>query len=111
MRLRGGHGAPQGWSIAEGVSSLGSKADYSLYADVFFVDGTHEWGVALAFDPAAEGWQQVHGVLHAPRAAILRVELYCMLRWRQGAARFDDIRLTALDDGVCAVERLVGFAV
>ena len=89
----------------QGVSTIGSKSDYSLYADIFYVDGSHRWGFVLPFNPRTEGWQQVHGVIHAP-APILRIELYCMLRWRQGAALFDDIRITSLDDGVCAVQNV-----
>lgn len=49
----------QGWSMSESVTFLGSPTDYSLYADIFYVDGTHRWGFALPFDPKVAGWQQV----------------------------------------------------
>ena len=48
---------------------------------------------------------QVHGVIHAP-SPILRLELFCMLRWRTGAARFDDVQISPLDDGLCQVVNL-----
>jgi hypothetical protein len=97
----------QGWSLSEGISVLGHPPDYSLYADVFFVDGTHQWGFTLPFNPTiTDKWQRVHGVIHAP-SPILRIELFCMLRWRTGAAKFSDVKITRLDDGICGAVDLV----
>ena len=100
-----GPAGKQGWSLSDKVSTMGRPADYSLYADVYFVDGTHQYGFVLPFDPQVVEWQQVHGVIHAP-VAILRIELFCMLRWRQGAALFDDLSVATLDVGVCSVQSL-----
>eukprot|EP00854_Cymbomonas_tetramitiformis_P003346 gene3346-4205_t len=94
----------QGWSRAVdgGISGVGEDDDYSLYADLFFVDGTHQWGYTLPFRASSTEWQHVHGVIH-PSKPLLRIELVCLLRWRRGRAVFDDIRITSLDDGVCDV--------
>mmetsp|Transcript_7599 Transcript_7599/g.10258 ORF Transcript_7599/g.10258 Transcript_7599/m.10258 type:complete len:636 (+) Transcript_7599:191-2098(+) len=93
----------QGWSFVEEISAIGNKNDYALYADVFFVDGTRHWGFALPFDSSIVGWQQVHGVIFAA-TPVLRVELFCILRWRIGVVRFDDISISSLDDGICGVD-------
>eukprot|EP00958_Prasinococcus_capsulatus_P018670 scaffold2200_cov413-Prasinococcus_capsulatus_cf.AAC.36 len=79
------------------------SVDYSLYADITYMDGTHVWGYNLPFKPAAShGWHQVYGVLPATKP-IDSVVLVCMYRWRTGAVLFDDVCVSSLASGVCTI--------
>jgi hypothetical protein len=51
-----------GWSRAEAVSGS-ADSNYSLYADVTFVDGTQLWGENAAFSTGTHGWQRVQRII------------------------------------------------
>ena len=93
----------QGWSKPLGVAGAGDPADYSLYADILFMDGTHHWAFIVPFRPDAGGWHQAHGIIDLPKA-IHSVTVVTMLRWKTGTALFDDVMLSSVEDGVCRLK-------
>ena len=92
-----------------GVASVSTQlSDYSIYADITYVDGTHLWAYSIPFDPMHttaddDGWQQGYGVLPAPKA-IEAVVLVCMYRWQIGTVLFDDVCLSNLETGICTLQ-------
>ena len=92
-----------GWSKALNVSGAGQSADYSLYADTTFMDGTHSWAFTIPFDQNKEGWQEAFGILDFPKP-IHSILVVLMFRWRTGAVAFDNITLTNLEAGICGVK-------
>mmetsp|Transcript_8798 Transcript_8798/g.17800 ORF Transcript_8798/g.17800 Transcript_8798/m.17800 type:complete len:204 (+) Transcript_8798:2-613(+) len=92
-----------GWSKAFNVSGTGQPADYSIYADTTFMDGSHAWAFTVPFDQSREGWQSAFGVLNYPKP-IHSILVVLMFRWRTGAVAFDDITITNLQDGICGVQ-------
>ncbi|MEW6750126.1 MAG: hypothetical protein AB1505_04015 [Candidatus Latescibacterota bacterium] len=94
------------WSRAEGVGGT-PDADYSLYLDLIYEDGTPLWGELALFSTGTHDWQRrqvvvlpskpvrtltVHLLLrrHAGRASFRDPELY-VLRAPAGAALFDGV--------------------
>ena len=92
-----------GWSKATNVTGVGDPADYSLYADVTFKDGTHAWAFHVPFDPEVCGWQQQFGILSFDKP-VLSIYLVLMFRWRTGSVLFDDVTITNMHDAVCGVD-------
>ena len=92
-----------GWSRALNVSGAGEPVDYSLYADITFMDWSHAWGEYAPFDQTKDGWQRAFGVLDFGKP-IYSVVVVLMFRWRTGAAVFDDVSLSSLQDGVCGCD-------
>ena len=92
-----------GWSKALNVSGAGQPDDYSLYADITYMDGSHEWAFTAPFDQNKEGWQEAFGVIDYPKP-IHAVLVVLMFRWRTGSVLFDNITLTNLQDGICGVQ-------
>jgi len=83
-------------------------ADYSLYIDLEYDDGSFSYGYMLPFRGAAE-WQTVTGVIF-PARPVRMVHMHCMFRYRRGSAHFDDVYirpLTARD--VCLAENATAF--
>lgn len=83
-----------GWSRARNVSGS-SDADYSLYADVTYQDGSHLWGQSAAFATGTHDWQRVEYRI-APAKPIRSVTLYALFRAHTGQAWFSDLRLAEL---------------
>ncbi len=84
----------EGWSKAENVSG-GSNADYSIYVDCIYDDGTPLWGTNAPFSTGTHGWQKVSFFV-TPARPIKSLSLYLLFRSHSGKAWFDDIRLTQL---------------
>ena len=71
---------------AEGRAS----ADFALYLDIQYTDGTSLWGQSSAFAPdAAQGWQW-REVLVFPERPIKTVSYYLLFRNRTGKVSFKD---------------------
>ena len=89
------------WS--KGMRVGGSPdASWSLYVDVTFVDGTHEWGYNLPFDTTDGGWQLRTAYLDRPTKPISSLEVYCMLRGKAGTAYFADVVVAQASRSACA---------
>lgn len=89
------------------LSGQGQPADYSLYSDIAFMDGSHAWGEYCPFDQTKSGeWQETFGVIDHDKP-IHSVVVVLMLRWRQGSAIFDSVSLTNIGDGICGCNHLI----
>jgi hypothetical protein len=78
-------------SKAEGVSGS-PDADYSIYLDITFADGTNLWGQASPFTTGTHDWQQCR-VFVMPQKPIQRVGCYLLLRNHAGKAWFREPQL------------------
>jgi|GEM_PF-1119599 len=78
-----------GWSKAQNVSGT-PDANYSLYADVKYTDGTSLYGQYVSFDGGTHDWQQKSFTLNAPKP-IRSLAVFAMFRNKSGNAWFDDI--------------------
>jgi len=79
----------RGWARAEGVSGT-ADAGFSLYIDIYFQDGSNEWGLAIPFDTGTTDWQMRSHYIERDKP-MKSINLYCMLRGHAGTAFFDDI--------------------
>lgn len=86
-----------GWSRAEDVSGS-ADSNYSLYADITFVDGTHLWGENAAFSTGTHNWQRVERIIQ-PEKPIKSVAVYALFRGHTGKAWFSDIALATIKSG------------
>ena len=86
----------------------GEGADFSLYLDILYMDGSHLWGQQSAFAPdAARGWQR-REVLVMPERPIKTVSYHLLFRNRAGKVRFKDARFGQVDaDKVVLFDTLV----
>lgn len=90
------------WSAARDVS--GARDDgYSIYMDVHYMDGGHEWSVTLRFEPGTHEWQPARMLLQRSKP-IQRIDVHCMLRDHSGTAWFADVIVMASDAFVCACD-------
>lgn len=81
-----------GWSKAEEVS--GNKdADYAVYADITYTDGTNLFGQTGTFDTGSHDWQSVSFEIQ-PEKPVQRLCLYALFRNHTGRVWFDDFSLT-----------------
>jgi hypothetical protein len=108
------------FSRCEGVDGS-PGADYSLYLDLVYADGSSLWGQTALFDCGTHDWQRREVVI-MPAKPVRQVSFYMLLRGRAGKAWFRDARLevvraskgASLFDGVpvrCEGTRQVGFQV
>ncbi|MBQ7189199.1 MAG: hypothetical protein IJR99_07260 [Kiritimatiellae bacterium] len=67
------------------------SADYSLYIDISYQDGTHQWGVSASFDPSLKEWHS-REVLFQPSKPIRNLTAYALFRHRPGRASFRNLR-------------------
>lgn len=82
------------WSRAEDVN--GSSDDgYSLYLDLTFADGDHQWGTLSSFECGTHGWQQ-QKVRVVPSKPVKSVNVYLLLRRHSGKAWFSDVIVSDL---------------
>ncbi|OJW24598.1 MAG: hypothetical protein BGO49_06020 [Planctomycetales bacterium 71-10] len=89
------------WSQAEGVSGS-PDADYALYLDLIYDDGTPVWGQASPFKVGTHDWQQVR-VAFIPERPIKELSFHLLMRNHAGKARFRDARLEVVEAGSGAV--------
>ncbi|MEN6641000.1 MAG: hypothetical protein ABFE08_01005 [Armatimonadia bacterium] len=81
----------QASSKAEGVEGL-PAADYSLYVDIYYKDGTKLYGQTYNFQTGTTDWQL--GELYIePTKPIGSLNINLLLRNRTGRAWFDDVAL------------------
>lgn len=79
-----------GWSRAEDVSGS-PNADYSIYVDLEYNDGTPLWGQIAPFRTGTHGWQQTH-VLILPAKPVKLARIYALFRNHSGTVWFDDFQ-------------------
>ncbi|KAK3289545.1 hypothetical protein CYMTET_3033 [Cymbomonas tetramitiformis] len=92
----------QGWSRVLEMDGNGEPIDYSLYADIHFVDGTQHWAYYTPFDQLKDGWQHTYGILDFQKP-IVGISIVALFRYRGGTVIFDDIQLSKLEDEVCSL--------
>ncbi len=87
------------WSKAEGVTGS-PDADYAVYLDLVYQDGTPLWGQAAAFDVGTGDWQE-RQVVVIPEKPVQRVSMYLLFRGRGGRALFRDptLRVVSTPEG------------
>jgi len=78
------------------------SADFSLHADIEFIDGTKKYGVSANFPESTEWSRGI--VLIDEEKRIASITLVCMRRWRPRAALFDDISLQPLNSRAVACD-------
>jgi len=78
-----------GWSKAEGAAG----ADYCLYLDVWYEDGTNLWGMRGDFDGGTHDWQRVEYTVDVDKP-VTKIEFFILFRRATGKAWFDDVRLS-----------------
>lgn len=99
------------WSKAEGVTGS-PDADYSLYLDLQYEDGTPLWGQSASFATGTHDWQR-RRVIVLPEKPVKRVSFYLLFRRHGGKVWFRDPQLRVvrtpqgamLFDGVPVVPR------
>lgn len=74
------------WSRAEGVAGS-SDADYSLYLDLTYGDGSHLWGQTTAFSVGTHDWQQRRATI-LPQKPVKSAAFYLIFRNHGGKAWF-----------------------
>lgn len=98
-------------SRAEGVGGT-PDADYAVYVDLVYADGTPLWGQTATFHTGTHDWAQAR-VLIVPEKPVRSVTVNLLLRKHSGRAEFRDAELRAVDapkggtlfDGVPVVSR------
>jgi len=82
------------WSRAENVSGA-ADAQYSLYLDLEYADGTPLWGQIATFSTGTHDWEAAR-VLVLPAKPVKSVRVLGLLRRHTGTAWFDDFELYEL---------------
>lgn len=82
------------WSRCDGVGGS-PDADYSVYVDLLYSDGTPLWGQVAPFAVGTHDWQS-RRVLVAPAKPVKRAVINLLLRSHQGTAWFDDVSASEL---------------
>jgi hypothetical protein len=80
-----------GWSKADNVVGT-PNADYSLYVDIIYQDGTPLWGQVASFSCGTHDWEH-RQVRIVPEKPVKQISLHVLFRSRQGKVWFDDISL------------------
>jgi hypothetical protein len=83
------------WSRAQDVSGS-ADSGYSLYLDIYYTDGTPEWGWIAPFSTGTHDWER-REVLVVPRKPVGKVYVHLLLRNHSGTAWFDDIQIEILE--------------
>lgn len=85
------------WSRADAVSGA-PEANYCLYLDLTYTDGTHLWGQTAPFTPGTHDWEEAT-VRVTPAKPVQAVGLHLLFRGEAlGTAWFDDAVLTESGD-------------
>ncbi len=89
------------WSKAEGVTGS-ADADYSLYLDLIYTDGTPLWGQIASFTPGTHDWER-REVVVLPDKPVKQVSFHMLLRSHGGKASFRDpeLRVIKTPEGAC----------
>ncbi len=83
------------WSRAQDVSGS-ADSGYSLYLDLYYTDGTPEWGLIAPFSTGTHDWER-REVLVIPRKPVARVYVNLLLRNHAGTVWFDDVQMEVLE--------------
>ena len=76
-------------SRAQDVSGSRNR-EYSLYIDIYYMDGTTLYGQTCVFDTGTTGWQVGERIIE-PTKPIRSVSVNLLLRGKSGTAWFDDV--------------------
>jgi hypothetical protein len=79
------------WSKAAGVGGS-PDADYSLYLDLIYTDGTPLWGQTASFSVGTHDWER-REVVVLPEKPVKSLTVYVLLRGHAGRAWFRDAEL------------------
>ena len=97
ITLRQKHRGPiivRGWSKAERVAANAGR-DYSLYVDIYHMDGTALYGQTIQFGAGTHDW--VFGeLIIEPRKPIRNINVYALHRRVKGTVWFDDLFVAEL---------------
>jgi hypothetical protein len=77
-----------GWSRSENAKA----ADYGIFLDVGFADGTWYWDAAADFPGGTHTWRRAAGVF-VPEKPVKEVKFYALLRHGVGKAEFRNLKL------------------
>ena len=83
-----------GESLAENVDG-GIESWYSLYLDLTFTDGSHQWGESVPFTCGSHDWER-KGLYIFPAKPIQRLSFYGLFRSHSGKAVFRNLSLQEL---------------
>ncbi len=83
------------WSRAENVSGS-ADSGYSLYLDLYYTDGSPEWGLIAPFSTGTHDWER-REVLVIPRKPVAKVYVHLLLRNHAGTVWFDDVQMEILE--------------
>ncbi len=78
-----------GWSKAEDAHG----ADYCLYMDCWYADGTNLWGQRGDFEAGTHDWQPVEYVF-VPAKPVTKIQFFILFRHCRGRAWFDNVSLS-----------------
>lgn len=77
------------WSKSSGVEG----ADYAVYINVFYADGTSRWGIRAPFPRLATDWNRAES-LFIPEKPVTRVVVCLNFERAKGVAWFDDVSVS-----------------
>ena len=94
------------WSKAESVGG-GRNADYSLYLDLVYTDGTPLWGQISPFNVGTHDWER-RQVLVFPEKPVKSLSFHMLLRRHSGKAWFraPELRVVKPPQGSCLFDAL-----
>lgn len=84
----------RGWSKAQDVSGA-PDSGYSLYADIYYDDGTAAWGYFTPFDTGTHDWQNKL-LYFKPEKPIKSISVYALFRYHTGTVWFDNLSVEEL---------------
>ncbi|MGD9496313.1 MAG: hypothetical protein AB7Y46_08380 [Armatimonadota bacterium] len=87
--------AVEGESKALGVSG-GRNADYSLYVDLTYADGTPLWGQIAPFAPGSHDWESARCII-APAQPVRSARVHLLFRNHGGTAWFRRVKFGPWD--------------
>ncbi len=91
------------WSRAQDVSGA-ADANYALYCDLVFADGTPLWGQSASFAVGTHDWARAE-VLITPAKPVRSIAIYGLFRGHTGTVWFDDFSLGELGgDGIVMLD-------
>ncbi|MDD3587173.1 MAG: DUF4091 domain-containing protein [Thermoguttaceae bacterium] len=93
-----------GWSKALNV---GSGDDFDVYLDIFYADGTPQWGVKASFTPGTHDWALSENIF-VFRKPVKEIQYFVFLRRATGKAWFDDFFLQLIDAKVNSFRAMGG---
>lgn len=80
-----------GRSKATGVSGV-KDGNYAVYVDAVYADGSWQYGLAAKFATGTHDWEAAE-VTFTPTKPVAFLWVYCMFRYHDGTALFDDIKV------------------